>query len=717
MSGGRRRLPMGLTGALGLIWFVAAAQAPKTIDRAAWMRSSPSTPLPILKPMPASSRTYPNARDFMRVLERFPLYGERGWRTPAVSGHPIGFFGDPEHAEMGLRSMGNVVFVYALLSTDPLYDPKPSGVDSARLLARARECLEYMTRAHVTGDLTCGDGRKWGDHWQSAWWTAKMALGARLIWPMLTENERTRVERVVVHEADRHLSRQAPGGALSNTRSEENAWDVEVLAAAMAMFPGHRHANAWKAKLIEFSANTLSAPQDLTSAALLDGRPVRDQVYTTNIHSDYTIENHGAFHTCYMACPLHSFAWSYLALSLSSESAPDALFHHYADVWRRLRPLFLNWRFAYPSGKDWPRYAYGLSFIMPALAALQERYGDRTARYIEARRMRAFELEQRANRDGSFFGARFTRNIMMDRWAEYETDAYANIGAAYLLHRRRGLYPPIIDRRSLDRQLADAHSSPEAGLAYVRYGSTFASMAWRRLEGPVPCAYFLDTAADDLAEWGPGNLLGRIEVAGADRRRAQTVHQDIVTPTSLRSVGTITYLDRAGAPLYAHEIRFEADLKERVGTISSRFSALQDLTVESTEGLRLHVANDFFNGYRRRWRYEGGLYDEVYRPPSVPPEQETLRTVQFSSSWINVDNRIGIRALDRVGPFVLRYSDRQNGAWGSVHYSVLDCPAQDTSRRQYRKGETILNGRYVVILGDSRRTRSWRKSRETTIPL
>ncbi len=393
--------------------------------------------LHVIKNPDYSAKTYPAAADFMRILERFPMYGERGWHANYLDDVKLGYFGDPTHGEMGLRSMGNYIFVTALLATDPAYDSKVSGVSRETLLARSRACLAYMTRAHVTGDIECADGFQWGNAWQSAWWTARMAAGARLLWPHLTAEERGNVERVIVHEANRHLSRVPPSGAVSDTKSEENAWDSEVLAWAAGMFPDHANASAWRAKLTEFCMNTLSTAKDRQDSTPVDGKPVRDRIETANLHDDFTIENHGAYHFGYMACPLHSLAWGYEGLVGGRATAPDAMYHHYRDVWRWIKRTYIgDGRFAYLSGKDWPRYAYGLSFVLPATVLAQLRFDDPDARTLERDRIALLEREQLINADGSFYGGRFTRNILVSRTAEYETDTYANIALCYLLHRQ-----------------------------------------------------------------------------------------------------------------------------------------------------------------------------------------------------------------------------------------------------------------------------------------
>jgi hypothetical protein len=562
-----------------------------------------------------------------------------------------------------------------------------------------------MVRGHVTGNIPCADGRPWGNHWQSAWWTAKMAVGARLIWPWLTENERVGVERVIAHEADRHLPRRAPGGAVSNTRSEENAWDTEVLAAAAAYLPRQPRAGLWRQKLVEFALNALSAPQDATDSSVVDGRPLRDHVYTANIHSDFTIENHGAYHTCYMACPLHSLTWGYYALASEGRPVPDAQFHHFRDVWAAMKPTFLRRHFAYPAGNDWPRYAYGQSFIMPALVVLQHRYRDADARAIEAARVRCFETEQRLNADGTFFGRRFTRNVMMDRFAEYETDAYANLGLAYLLHRLLGPSGAAL-AGSAHPTIRGGRASQEAGLAVYRGETAFASMAWRRLDGPYPTAHFIPLAADDLPEWGPNNLVGRLAVEGVHQPATLTTHHSAVTPRGLDCHGTLQYRRRDGTPLYTHRIRFVADCDRGLATVTYTFEATSSIVVQSVEGLRLHVANDVMNGYRRVWAHGARPFVEVFAPPATPIRRETIRSVPLAGRCVSVDGELGIADLGDDGGFVLRISDRANGPWGSIHYSVLDCPPVQDVPRTYAAGDTILRGQFLIVAGDLNRTRA-----------
>lgn len=182
----------------------------------------------------ALPRFYPNEENYMQLLEQFALYSERGWKGNYLSDRHLGCFGDPGSGENGMRSMGNYVFTTSLLASDPTYNSNTSGITQSVLLDRAKCGLNYMTRSHVTGDIPCGDGHQWGDGWQSAWWTTKMALGAQLIWNALSQEQQAAVQRVVVFEASRHLDRTVPSGMAEDTKAEENAWDTEILAKSEA---------------------------------------------------------------------------------------------------------------------------------------------------------------------------------------------------------------------------------------------------------------------------------------------------------------------------------------------------------------------------------------------------------------------------------------------------------------------------------------------------
>ena len=621
------------------------------------------------------SPRYPDLTDYMRVLERFPLFAERGWHADYKGLADVGYFGDGDNGEMGLRSMGNFIFTCALLASDPAYDPKPTGVSREKLLDYARKCLRYMTRSHVTGDLTCGNGGKWGDHWQSSWWTGKMAAGAHLIWDSLTPEERVAVERVVVHEADRHLARKIPSGAARDTKSEENAWDTESLSWAIALFPDHPNAPKWLVKLQEFQMNTLSAPQDKASSEVVDGRPVKDWVTTENIHSDFTIENHGAYHFCYMACPLHSLAWGWYGLTSAGQPVPESLFFHYKDVWNVIRRTFVHdSNFAYISGKDWPRYAYGLYFIMPACVLMQEVHGDRDARLFEKQRFKTFEREQVMNADGTFYGQRFTANRMLSRPLEFETDTYANLGACYLMHKmsKKPLLRPS-DPADFQRRVAGMMISKDSGWALGRSSKVFTSFSWRELGGSFPMGLFIPAGCDDMADWEREQLAGSFSIEGCDAKKREITHAEKEFKGGFWTVGRVTYVSKEGAPLLNQHLAFVSMPAEGIALLMDHAVAATSIRVNSQEGLKYYLANDIFNGGVRKvtgpssgFTLWGG--DKTARTPT----DKGLHIV--NEPWISVDGKLSFVALSSNSPFSVRDLRGRSAPWGSLEYDLIDLP-------------------------------------------
>ncbi|MDH7570597.1 MAG: hypothetical protein QHJ73_13530, partial [Armatimonadota bacterium] len=592
------------------------------------------------------------------------------------------------------------------------YDPRPSGVPQPILLDRCRQCLRYLTRAHITGDLTCADGRKWGNHWQSSWWVSRMAAGAQLLWNHLSPDERAGVARVVAFEADRQGRRTPPGSAWGDTKSEENAWDTESLAWALALLPTHPNAPLWGQKLREFAANTLSVPADARNLALLEDKPVSHWVKSANVHDDFTIENHGAYHFCYMACPLHSLAWSYYALTTSRRAVPPHLWHHYRDVWNVLARTFLpDGRFAYLSGKDWPRYAYGLSFILPVTVVMQLEFGAPEARLFERARIAALEREQILNGDGTFFGRRFTRNQMADRLLEYETDTYALVGLSYLLRYRAHTPVPSLSLEAYLQRASGAWHSPDCGFCVARWGNVFTSFSWRTLSGRAVQGLFVPADAS-LAEWGADQFAGSLAVKGYNMNHPRRVtHNDCVEEERFITVGAYDEGDRGGQSATVHYLAFAGLPRERVAAVLERIVAADRITVTRNEGVRFYLPNDLFNGNTRVLLGPGTRR----RIAGVEPTRKEARQLRLDVPWLNVDGVLGFAQVGTPFPFVVYDVPARNAPWGSLLTESL-VTRVNVGEENFSTGDVVRQTAYVLVAGDAAATRRAARSELTHAP-
>ncbi|HNT33831.1 MAG TPA: hypothetical protein PKH07_02415, partial [bacterium] len=451
-------------------------------------------------------------QDYDTVLSRAPHFFERGW-TEGYQGDPsLGFFAEGGHGELSMRTLGNFITTYAFLARHPGYDEELGGVSRAELERKALAAIRYMIRTNTTGDLVCTTGFKWGDDplgrdgWESSWYASKMTTGAVMIWDALNEADKEGIRKVLASESDRSARVPPPTGTRSDTKSEENAWDCESLAWALVLFPDDVRAATWEHTLYDYAMNTLSVPQDADDHSVVGDKTVSQWFRGPNVHPDFTIENHGFFHICYQICPLHSLAWSVYAYVQAGKEPPPCLFHHFEDVWRELRKYYLwDGRFAYVGGKDWPRYVYGMNFIFPALALVQNVYADDCASAIERKRLDLLKWEQEYHGDGSFFSGRFTNLDMFGRHVEYESDVYADMILAYRLHQidwPESLRMP----KQFDPPLGTTFSQ-HSNHILVRGERRFASWSWNPRVKPAQ-GIFAIRGMESALEWD-GNLFGR----------------------------------------------------------------------------------------------------------------------------------------------------------------------------------------------------------------
>jgi hypothetical protein len=451
---------------------------------------------------------------------------------------------------------------------------------------------------------------------------------------------------------------------------------------------------------------------------------VSDRVYTTNLHSDFTIENHGACHFCYVASPLASVSFSYLTLARSGLEPPAAILHHVADLWARFKGTFLETRFAYIGGKDWARYTYGLYFIVPALTLLQRLHGDSDARAIEAARVRTLEAEQLENGDGSFFGKRVTHDRMFGQHAKYETDCYAMLALAYLMHRQHGAPPAASSPDELDANLSTLHVSTESATCFVRTPELFASFSWGTLEEPIPLALFIPKGMDSAAEWAMGNLLGRVRIPGS--LRATSVRSMKAVDGGFEVRGVILYRARDGEVL-EQRLEYRVLPRERTAHVRTTFIARAAAPRCQRAGLTLHVANDWFNGFSRRYAAEGDARVVSFDPTGAPAVRGSGFTgriqhiarvygmneerLPFRSTWVNIDDRLGVVDLSpRPAGFVLACPTYRN-VGGSLHADVLSSPGPLPMPARHAKGDVLLDTHFLLLAGSADETLAAARSR------
>lgn len=217
------------------------------------------------------------------------------------------------------------------LALGEVYDPTEIGVPRGE----ARDVLELLLRSlaegHVSNtDRPTSEGR-WGDNWQSAHWAFFCGFAAYLAWDSLDQSTQEAVARVVVHESSRFdVAPPYANTSEIDTKSEENAWNANILVLAQAMMPTHPDAPRWRYRASQWLVGSYTRPSDLRRRDTIDGLALSDWVGGYNIAEAGYVYNHGLVHPDYVAS-VELALWNYLPVSLAGQR-PSEAFGWNADV-------------------------------------------------------------------------------------------------------------------------------------------------------------------------------------------------------------------------------------------------------------------------------------------------------------------------------------------------------------------------------------------------
>ncbi len=528
--------------------------------------------------------------------------------------------------EQGIRPMcGMVLANAALLKYSDILTPAEREEYKSKTLAT----LRYLTSTHVTGTQKCPDGKPWGNHWQSAFWDATATFGAWLIWDDLDAQLQKDVERVIAHESDRFLPTKPPGGSFNDTKAEENGWNLTCIAMAANMFPNHPHASQWNQKAIEYMMNTLSAPQDAKDNTIVDGRPVREWFSGANVHSDFTLENHGFFHPSYIACSSYFLTQTAMYYTYAHQSVPQAANHHLLDTWHLYQKFILpNGEAAYPQGMDWELHNLPYFNLFASLASYQK---DPLAARLESQSLQLFHAWQEMSDDGSltFLGSRFgfTRHAC----------TIDQLTWAFLAHKIFGPATREVSAKKAESIVDGVHSYDDVKLITQRSDKEFVSFSWTNyvMGMLVPIAAGHETNPDFTAPIRDG-FVGTFEPLPKRSKPVAIEHSWKKTKKGFETSGVLLLNDGA--------------LKQQLGVTTvgkqtvvyqDRVTAVHNVKINEEHGIALGIENDQITGGTRVVYHQSGSTTFNQASPQIP-------TV-IPGSWANVDSRLGLVIISGSG--------------------------------------------------------------------
>lgn len=642
-----------------------------------------------------------------------------------LDGHrDLGRFGPADAGALAIEATALYSFVQGLAACDSSFPLDACAFDADECLDHAAAAFRYCLHAHRSHPHALERVPGWGGTGMSPKMADQLALAAEVLGDQIDDADREALNRLIQYEADcnillpYHLEHvdhgyyrkrpPVPTGRFGTSYPESNAWRANILSRALLNDSDHPHVSEWEESMVTHLANTLSVPDDAQCELRIGGRALRDLYAGANLHPNMALEHHGFFHPGYVNRALLSLFSAAYAFEDAGREAPELLLRNVPELWDVQRRLLLwDGRLAYPAGNDYPRYCWGLLYLLPVLVFIQHKYDDQVAAWAERRLADLIVREQQANDDGSFCGCRLRdwRNAIETEEAtslkrpapsvyyrsQVDTAYYAAL--SWWWHRRNGMAEAAAEE-DVDAALSEPFVEPDCGLVFQRSPERFASWSWRAYRCGAQ-GLVMPRGGDHLAEWY-GNLVSRFDVRGVPAERRVLRHQEYTYESGIATVGTMGVCEGR----IIHTVGFAALPDGRTTIYCSNARATESIELLTHDGMCLNIANDTFNENRRMLQWQ----DRSQEIKGVGAEAQAM---DLDSPWVNVDDMLGVIELDDRERFTLSVSGKRRADGMSLCYDQLLHPHSDM-RRTVASGSMMEDAAVAFVTSMSARdTARW----------
>ncbi|MBT5609681.1 MAG: hypothetical protein HN742_03535 [Lentisphaerae bacterium] len=415
---------------------------------------------------------YPQVADYRRVFLRWVTGAEEHWGP------------DPDRPELGLCRFGAGKFprvrtarslkAYAALAADSkLDDPMWT---RQKLGERLNAGIAFLCTTYDPRDP--GEGY-WGKNPSrnslryETWVIGDMLDVLQFTPDLVTPENKQRIREILVDVVEDECT-SGRAEALDDYRHEGITWTINLLARGAIFYPDHPHAAQWLDLAKHGYASSLCVAADLKDGTVVDGKAIKEWVAhrCPVLHPDFTLTHHAlGIHPGYMAIAGHRMVSLYDLLKRNEGSVSPVWTHHFRDMTNALKDLSLwDGRTAFPNGKDWADYLYGVCDIHYDFVGLQMMFGDGEARLLEQGKFRHLEWLQ-LNRGNGDFGPSNAEYV-------FNVNDAARLGYTYWIRQAHGCSRPVTQE-----QLESAHCkvlhSPHSKFVSVRDPQRFASWGWQ----------------------------------------------------------------------------------------------------------------------------------------------------------------------------------------------------------------------------------------------
>jgi hypothetical protein len=411
---------------------------------------------------PAPAKSDNAYRQYLQLLENFAGWAEQHWNEQEQCYNAKGA------GVTWARGNGDVCLVYAVLLTElsdrPMLSPRkiPRQVILDHVQRTLRTiCLrnKNCTNPQAVKPPTWG-----GPTWQSALETEHWAFAARLLTDQLDDRTKALVRQVATAEADNSKNKRIPGAKKGDTAADDCCWDAGVLGVVAAIYADEPRAASWNESAKRWALNVEAREADWSSSRLIDGKPLREWIVSTNVYPDLTLENHGFWDLPYQVC-FAALVEPALAYQVCGEKISEAFYAHAREEGENI----LKWMtlpdgdLLCPQGLDWAERDVQHSWAFTELGTLLDLSWARAA---EERCLKLLTDRQKAFGDGALHANDFG----------YETDLANCWAFSCLLHKYFG--KP--GAGSEFREPSGSKLFPYVSVAVYRTPNLVSSVTWFR---------------------------------------------------------------------------------------------------------------------------------------------------------------------------------------------------------------------------------------------
>ena len=542
--------------------------------------------------------------------------------------------------EQGVRPNADLSMICAFLVKygKPAGVTLPSGVTWDDLETLAMKSLVFAYSTHKANKLkVCNGGDYWGstsgsDHvWESSLWAMSVAYSAFFQWDKLTDAQRGYIYNLLKAECNYELNRNIPTGYAGDTKAEENGWEVDVLAAALGLFPDDPLAPQWFERMREFAINSYSHQSDKTNNTVIDpdynNKTVAQLYKGQNLYSDYTLQNHNMFHTSYQNVVMQELGEAALALKMfqlgvkgTETWKSNALMHNNQAVMDEV----MNWlatadgELAMPNGNDWSLFLFDQITSYTTQACFQR---DAYALLLENLAYKNIKARQTTTTDGSWL-------LRPDVGARRMGVEAHRVMMTWLMHE-------ILSTADLTPVTWEEFSQYFAATKYFETQNIVRSMTRDRFT----CFSWNDGIKDYSGVIVPNNIqTAKIMVPFRTHNTGNILGTYSRSDNTAVIKGRYTFFNDAYA--------MNGKLMANNGQIPQAFAfystsgnavilidalkANSATTVSAEQGGMMGISVDEFTKLKRTIYYEGGV-----------KQVDGSSTVTWKSEWANIDNAIG----------------------------------------------------------------------------